>query len=87
MAKLLVLEAVVRVDLWWLALIGVFFSIIGAFYYLRIVKLMYFDKPVTDAPLTAGAGARVALSVNGIAMLVLGMFPAALLSVCQSAFS
>lgn len=87
MAKLLVLEAVVRVDLWWLALIGVFFSIIGAFYYLRIVKLMYFDKPVVDEPLTAGPGARVAFSVNGLAMLVLGIFPAALLSVCQGAFS
>lgn len=87
MAKLLVLEAVVRVDLWWLALVAVFFSIIGAFYYLRIVKLMYFDEPVTAEPLTAGAGARVALSVNGLAMLVLGIFPAALLSVCQAAFS
>jgi len=87
MAKLLVLEAVVQVDLWWLALVGVFFSIIGAFYYLRVIKLMYFDKPVTDEPLTVGAGARVALSVNGIAMLVLGIFPAVLLSVCQAAFS
>ncbi len=87
MAKLLVLEAVVRIDLWWLALVGVFFSIIGAFYYLRIVKLMYFDQPVTSEPLTAGAGARVALSVNGLAMLVLGIFPASLLSVCQAAFS
>ena len=86
MAKLLVLEAVVRVDLWWLALIGVFFSIIGAFYYLRIVKLMYFDEPVAAQPLTAGTGARVALSVNGLAMLVLGIFPASLLSVCQAAF-
>jgi NADH-quinone oxidoreductase subunit N len=87
MAKLLVLEAVVQVNLWWLAVIGVFFSIIGAFYYLRIVKLMYFEAPVEDAPLTLGAGARVALSVNGVAMLVLGLFPAALLSVCQAAFT
>jgi NADH-quinone oxidoreductase subunit N len=86
MAKLLVLEAVVRVDLWWLALVGVFFSIIGAFYYLRVVKLMYFDQPATREPLTVGAAARVALSVNGLAMLVLGMFPAALLSLCQEAF-
>jgi len=86
MAKLLVLESIVRVDLWWLALIGVFFSIIGAFYYLRIIKLMYFDEPVTQKPLTAGSGARVALSVNGLAMLVLGIFPASLLSVCQGAF-
>jgi NADH-quinone oxidoreductase subunit N len=87
MAKLLVLEAVIRVDLWWLALIGVFFSIIGAFYYLRVIKLMYFDKPVTEEPLTIGTGARVALSLNGIAMLALGIFPAALLSVCQAAFA
>lgn len=87
MAKLLVLEAVVRADLWWLALVGVFFSIIGAFYYLRIIKLMYFDEPVTTEPLTAGAGARVALSVNGLAVLALGIFPASLLSVCQRAFS
>jgi len=87
MAKLLVLEAVVSAGLWWLALIGVFFSIIGAFYYLRIIKLMYFDEPVTREPLTAGAGAKVALSVNGLAVLVLGVFPASLLSVCQGAFS
>jgi len=86
MAKLLVLESIVRVDLWWLALIGVFFSIIGAFYYLRVIKLMYFDQPVTQEPLTAGPGARAALSVNGLAMLVLGIFPASLLSVCQNAF-
>jgi NADH-quinone oxidoreductase subunit N len=86
MAKLLVLESVIRVDLWWLALIAVFFSIIGAFYYLRIIKLMYFDKPDTDAPLVASAGARAALSVNGLAVLVLGLFPATLLSVCQAAF-
>jgi len=86
MAKLLVLESIVRVDLWWLALIGVFFSIIGAFYYLRVIKLMYFDQPVTQEPLTAGPGARVALSVNGLAVLILGIFPASLLSVCQGAF-
>lgn len=86
MAKLLVLEAIVRVDLWWLALVGVFFSIIGAFYYLRIIKLMYFDQPVTREPLTAGTGARVAFSLNGLAMLALGIFPASLLSICQAAF-
>lgn len=86
MAKLLVLESIVRVDLWWLALIGVFFSVIGAFYYLRVIKLMYFDQPVTEEPLMAGLSARVALSVNGLAVLILGIFPASLLSVCQGAF-
>lgn len=86
MAKLLVLEAVVRVDLVWLAVVAVVFSIIGAFYYLRVVKLIYFDKPTTDAPILASGGVRVAMTVNGLAILLLGLFPAALLGLCQSAF-
>ena len=86
MAKLLVLEAVVRADLVWLALAAVFFSIIGAFYYLRVVKLIYFDQPATDAPIITTGGVRVAMTVNGLAVLLLGIFPAALLGLCQSAF-
>ena len=86
MAKLLVLEAVVRIDLVWLALVGVFFSIIGAFYYLRVIKMMYFDNPVDEGPLTATAGTRIALTVNGLAMLVLGIYPTALLTLCQGVF-
>ncbi|MEW7981071.1 MAG: NADH-quinone oxidoreductase subunit NuoN [Candidatus Sedimenticola endophacoides] len=84
-AKMFVLEAVVSVDMTWLALVGVFFSIIGAFYYLRIVKLMYFDKPVDETPLSAGLDTQVVLSLNGLAMLVLGLFPAGLLSICAAA--
>jgi NADH-quinone oxidoreductase subunit N len=86
MAKLMVLEAVVRIDLVWVALVAVFFSIIGAFYYIRVVKYMYFDKPVTEAPVVLSGGARVAISVNGLAVLLLGLFPAALLGICQAAF-
>ena len=88
MAKLLVLEAVIRIDLVWLALLAVFFSIIGAFYYLRVVKFIYFDRPAPDAPLlvTTG-GVRTAMTINGLALLVLGLFPAALLSLCQAAFA
>jgi NADH-quinone oxidoreductase subunit N len=86
-AKLVVLEAVVSIDMTWLALVGVFFSIIGAFYYLRIIKLMYFDKPLDDTPLSAGMDTQIALSVNGLAMLVLGMFPAGLLSLCAAALA
>jgi len=86
MAKLLVLEAVVRVDLVWLAIAAVVFSIIGAFYYLRVVKLIYFDKPTTEGPITASAGVRVTMTVNGLAILLLGLFPASLLSLCQAAF-
>jgi len=85
-AKLFVLDAVVSVELTWVALVGVFFSIIGAFYYIRIIKLMYFDKPVVDAqPVLANFDTRLTLSVNGIMMLALGLFPAALLAVCVNA--
>ncbi|MEJ2453892.1 MAG: NADH-quinone oxidoreductase subunit NuoN [Candidatus Thiodiazotropha sp.] len=85
-AKLFVLDAVVSVDLTWLALVGVFFSIIGAFYYIRVVKLMYFDQPIDETPLSVGMDTQVVLSLNGLAMLLLGLFPAGLLSICSNAF-
>jgi NADH-quinone oxidoreductase subunit N len=84
-AKLFVLDAVVSVDLVWVAIVGVFFSIIGAFYYLRIIKLMYFDAPVDESPLTIGMDTQVVLSLNGLSMLILGLFPAGLLSLCNTA--
>jgi NADH-quinone oxidoreductase subunit N len=87
MAKLLVLQAVIDIGLVWLAVVAVVFSIVGAFYYLRVVKMIYFDKPVSDAPVDSTRDARIAVSVNGLSMLVLGMFPAALLSLCEAAFA
>jgi NADH-quinone oxidoreductase subunit N len=86
MAKLLVLEAVIDIGLVWLALVAVAFSIIGAFYYLRVVKMIYFDKAEVTAPVDASGGARLAVTANGLAMLVLGMFPAMLLALCEAAF-
>jgi NADH-quinone oxidoreductase subunit N len=74
-AKLFVLDAVVSIDMTWLALVAVAFSIIGAFYYLRVVKFMYFDKPIDDSPVEVGASAQLVLGINGLAMLVLGFFP------------
>ncbi len=85
-AKLFVLEAVIRVDMVWLAAVAVIFSIIGAFYYLRAVKVMYFDKPIDDQPIIASVDSRLAISVNGVAILLLGIFPAGLLAVCRAAF-
>jgi NADH-quinone oxidoreductase subunit N len=85
-AKLFVLEAVVSIDLVWLAAVAVFFSIIGAFYYIRAVKVMYFDSPIDDTPLVASMDTRVMMSINGLAMLGFGLFPAALLGACQAAF-
>jgi NADH-quinone oxidoreductase subunit N len=83
-AKLAVLQAVIDVDMLWLALVAVFFSIIGAFYYIRVIKLMYFDEPESDAPLVANADLQIAISVNGLAVLALGLFPGGLLALCAS---
>ena len=85
-AKLFVLEAVVSVDMVWLAGVAVFFSIIGAYYYLRVVKAMYFDRLASDFPLEVSLDSRFAISVNGLAVLLLGFFPASLLMVCRAAF-
>ena len=84
-AKLAVLEAVVNAGFVWLAIIAVVFSIIGAFYYLRIIKLMYFDKPEENAqPIQAGSDIKAVLSLNGIMVLVLGIFPGGLLAICAN---
>lgn len=84
-AKLAVLQAVVRADMVWLAVVAVIFSVIGAFYYLRIVKLMYFDKPEDTAPIEPAFDMRVVLSANGLAVLALGIFPGALSMLCIEA--
>ena len=81
-AKLSVLQAVVGIGYVWLAVAAVLFSLIGAFYYLRIVKLMYFDAPLDTAPITASPDARVVMSVNGLAILALGIMPQSLMAVC-----
>ncbi len=86
-AKLAVLTAVIDVDLVWMAIIAVFFSIIGIFYYLRIIKVMYFDDAVDTRPLECGRDMRIALSTNGLAILALGIYPAALMSLCVSVFN
>ncbi len=78
-AKLEVLAAVIDVDLYWLAALAVVFSVIGAFYYLRVVKVMYFDEPTDTSPIRAGATVRVVLTLNGLAVLVLGVVPSIML--------
>jgi NADH-quinone oxidoreductase subunit N len=81
-AKLSVLQAVVNAGYVWLAVVAVLFSLIGAFYYLRLVKLMYFDAPADTTPLTAHGDVRVLMSLNGVAMLVFGVLPGPLMAVC-----
>jgi NADH-quinone oxidoreductase subunit N len=81
-AKLVVLSSVIDANLVWLAAVGVFFAVIGAFYYLRIVWFMYFSDAVDTAPLVASTDMRVALSANGLGLLALGVFPGVLLDLC-----
>lgn len=84
--KLFVLSAVVNVDLVWVAVVGVLFSVIGAFYYLRVLKMMYFDSAEDETPLTPQLDLSTVIGANGLAVLALGIFPGALLTVCNAAF-
>ena len=84
-AKLAVLEATMNAGLTWLAVLAVITSLFGAFYYLRIVKLMYFDAPQDDAPIESDATNRALLTLNGAAVLVLGVVPGPLMSICLQA--
>jgi len=84
-AKLGVVQAVLGVNYTWLAVVAVLFSVVGAFFYLRIVKLMYFDEPTDGAPLGGSVLMRTVLSANGLLVLGLGVIPGTLLQLCQRA--
>ncbi|MGH8851305.1 MAG: NADH-quinone oxidoreductase subunit N, partial [Casimicrobiaceae bacterium] len=86
-AKIYVFLAAIDAGLYVLAVIGVLASVVGAFYYLRIVKLMYFDDPLDDAPIESRADTRTLLSINGLALLLLGIFPQWLLGMCVVALT
>jgi len=82
-AKLMVLQALIGAGWIALAVTAVIFSLIGAFYYLRIVKLMYFDAPSAEVqPVSQASDAAVLLSANGLAVLLLGILPQSLMTVC-----
>jgi NADH-quinone oxidoreductase subunit N len=81
-AKLAVIGAVLDVGLAWLATVAVVLSVVAAFYYLRVVKLMYFDDPSDTSAIEASGTLRTVLSANGVAVLALGIFPSALLDLC-----
>lgn len=86
-AKLLVLQAAWLAGYAWLVIAAVLFSLVGAYYYLRVVKVMYFDEPVDNAPLAAGGDVRLTLSLNGIAVVLLGVLPGPLMTACLYAMS
>jgi NADH-quinone oxidoreductase subunit N len=84
-AKFTVFMAAVEAGFVWLAVVAVMASLVGAFYYLRIVKLMYFDDATDTSPIVARGDNRALLSLNGIALLYFGIFPQTLLSWCVAA--
>ncbi len=84
-AKFAVLQAVVAAGYMWLAIAAVLFSLIGAFYYLRVVKLMYFDAPLDETPIASGFDTKLLLSANGLAVALLGLFPQTLMYLCAVA--
>jgi len=81
-AKLSVLSAAVNAGQVWLAVVAVMFSLIGAFYYLRVVKLMYFDEPKDAVRAPGQLGFGIALSANGLALLLFGILPQPLMAIC-----
>lgn len=87
-AKLSVLQALVTSGsdgYIMLAVYAVLMSLIGAFYYLRVIKVMYFDAPITAATVTASADVRIVLSINGALILILGILPGGLMNLCADA--
>jgi NADH-quinone oxidoreductase subunit N len=83
-AKLSILQQLWATGHIWLVIIAAVVSVIGAFYYLRIVKLMYFDQPGAGLPLPEWQpGVRLAVGVNGAAAFVLGVLPGPLLALCS----
>jgi NADH-quinone oxidoreductase subunit N len=84
-AKFAVLSMLVATDHVGLAVFAVLFSLIGAYYYLRVVKLMYFDAPLDTAPIEASVDMRIVMSANGLAVAVLGLLPQSVMALCQLA--
>ncbi len=88
-AKLSVLQAVIQVDMVWLAIVAVLFSVIGLFYYLRIIKVMYFEKPAEEQTTTIkeALDVKILLSANSLSLILLGVFPSTLMAYCILSFS
>jgi NADH-quinone oxidoreductase subunit N len=84
-AKLGVIQAVLGVHITWLAVVAVLFSVVGAYFYLRIVKLMYFDEPTDNTTIGGSTLMRTVLSANALLALGLGVIPGTLLEICKQA--
>jgi NADH-quinone oxidoreductase subunit N len=84
-AKFAVLQSVLATGQVWLTVFAVMFSLVGAFYYIRVVKNMWFDEPTDTAPIVINADKALVLGLNGLAVVALGMIPGPLLNACMTA--
>jgi NADH-quinone oxidoreductase subunit N len=87
-AKLSVLQSLVSTNVegyLWLAVLAVVLSLVGAYYYLRVIKVMYFDEPTDTRPIESSGDVRAVLSINGAAVLLFGILPSGLMTLCASA--
>ena len=86
-AKVAVLRAALEADLMWLVIVGIVFAVIGAFYYLRVIKVMYFDQPSGEPVTVRGGALQAVFSINALALLGLGLFWSPVMEWCQQAFA
>jgi len=86
-AKLSVIQALIDVEMYWLAIVAVLFAVIGAYYYLRIIKTVYFDKPETNEPIEAKFGMQFVLSLNVIALILIMPWIGIIMDACINAIS
>lgn len=86
-AKWFVLSEIVTAGKVWIAVVAVLFSVVGLFYYLRVVRFIYFEKATDTSPVEAETGMGVALSANALTILALGIYPTWLMAVCLAALA
>ena len=87
-AKLSVLQSLVSTNVegyLWLAIAAVLLSLVGSFYYLRLIKVMFFDEPLDTRPIVSTGDMRAVMSLNGIAVLAFGILPGGLMTLCVQA--
>ncbi|MAR83377.1 MAG: NADH-quinone oxidoreductase subunit NuoN [Legionellales bacterium] len=86
MAKVGVLEALIQAHLTWLAIVAILFSVVGAFYYIRVIKVMYFEVPTEVTSVTLPRDGKIISSINGLAVLALGILPGFVYTLCHTVF-
>jgi NADH-quinone oxidoreductase subunit N len=85
-AKVGVLEALIQVHLVWLAVLAILFAVVGAYYYIRVVKAMYFEAGTEILPVQYTLEMKIAITITGLAVLLLGIFPGGLYTLSHLSF-